>query len=181
MSLNLTSLFITLNNIYESKEKTENGEPDWYGVLGLKKPATLEKICEKYCKLRQTIEEVRNEVIGAEGALQILSEAFCMLTQTFWTKCSSCQFQFQYSNFRINEELVCINCRKHFLAVPLTFGNHPLYQKTMPYFTPAQQGDGAVLALTRVENDVVREPSKHEIRVMLMHKARAEILKQLYG
>ncbi|CAH1423148.1 unnamed protein product [Lactuca virosa] len=169
--LEFQSLLITINNIYSSRQKIKNGEPDWYGVLHLiNKPATLEEICANYYKLHAKVEEGRNNVAGAEGALKILLEALCMLTQTFWTKCPGCKFRFHYSNARTNKELVCINCGNLFVAVPITCDNYPTH------FTMCQD---VVLALSASSSNPKGEASddQSEINMMLIDKARTEILK----
>ncbi|PWA64263.1 hypothetical protein CTI12_AA346220 [Artemisia annua] len=112
--LSFITLFITIIDIYISREI-----PDWYGVVGLEYPATLEQICEKYFNLHHDIKSVKDNVIGAQVALEILSEAFCFLTNTFWTECPGCLLQFQYSSALANKNLKCFNCSALFLAVKL--------------------------------------------------------------
>ncbi|CAH1423169.1 unnamed protein product [Lactuca virosa] len=127
MSLNLESPLNTIHKIYNSRNEIINGEPDWYGILQLQ-TATLEEICANYYEIHAKVEEGRNKlVVGAEGALKILTEALCMITQTFWTKCSNCHFRFYYSNARINKELVCMKCGNIFVAVPLSRDNYPTH------------------------------------------------------
>ncbi|KAL8250325.1 hypothetical protein R6Q59_034018 [Mikania micrantha] len=143
--LGFISLFITIIDVYLSRQKMVNGQPDWHAVLGLEKSATLKKTCEKYYNLYDDIKGGKNDVIGAEGALQILSEAFCNLTGEFWTMCPSCRFKFQYSTDRVNKEILCFNCHKCYLAVPLSSGSHPMSPRTMSRFQ--RQKTSVVLAL----------------------------------
>lgn len=108
---------------------------------------------------------------GAEGAFKILMEALCMLTQTFWTRCPGCKFRFHYSNARNNKELVCIKCGNIFVAAPLTCDNYPTH------FTMCRD---VVLALSASSSNPEASDDQSEIKMMLMDKARTEILKQLY-
>ncbi|KAK9066401.1 hypothetical protein SSX86_013723 [Deinandra increscens subsp. villosa] len=153
--LEFISLFITTIDIYLSRQKVVNGQPDWHAVFGLENPATLEKICEKYYNLYEDVKCGKNNVIGAEGALQILSEAFCNLTGEFWTMCPRCQFKFQYANDRINKEMVCFNCHRYYLAVPLSSGTYPTSPRTMSHFQ--RRKTNVVLALKASSSEPVGE------------------------
>ncbi|CAI9280547.1 unnamed protein product [Lactuca saligna] len=170
MVLELGSPLNTIHNIYYSRLEIKNGEPNWYGVLFLEnKPATLEEICANYYEIHANVEEGRKKlVVGAEGALKILLEALCVLTETFWTKCSNCQFRFHYSNSRVNKELVCIYCGCVFIAIPLGSDHYPTHFTVCPNTT--------VLALSansskpKSKEKVSNDQSK--IKKMLMDKAK---------
>ncbi|KAJ9568219.1 hypothetical protein OSB04_004185 [Centaurea solstitialis] len=130
--LNYMSIFITIIDIYSSKEEVKNGQASWHRVLKLEEDsANIAKKCQNFCNLVEIVQSGLDIVIGAEGAFQILSEAFCNVTDTFWTRCSHCRFQFQYASFRVYTELVCRNCKECFVAVPLPSGYHPTDQRTM--------------------------------------------------
>ena len=133
--LSFITLFITIIDIHISREI-----PDWYGVVGLEYPATLEQICEKYFNLHHDIKSVRDNVIGAKVALEILSEVFCFLTNTFWTECPGCLLQFQYSSALANKNLKCFNCSAIFLAVKLPPGLLPKSPRTMNHFQRQEKG-----------------------------------------
>ncbi|KAK1433926.1 hypothetical protein QVD17_10844 [Tagetes erecta] len=141
--LGFISLFITVIDIYFYRQEIVNGQPNWRAVLGLETPSTLDKTCEKYYNLYEDVKLGKNNVLGAEGALQILSEAFCHLTGQFWTVCPSCQFQFQYSTDSINKEILCFNCQKYYVAVPFYSATHLTNSRTMSRF----QRRNVVLAL----------------------------------
>ncbi|KAI3759489.1 hypothetical protein L6452_07354 [Arctium lappa] len=158
--LEYISILITIIDIYCSKEKIESGESDWNGVLRLEGSYDAAKICENFCNLAEIVQAGRNIVIGAEGAFQILSEAFCNVSATFWTKCSTCQFQFQYASFRVYKELVCINCNESYVAVPLPSGYHPRNQRTMSYFSRRNQDTSVVLALNATTSKRKSKQSK---------------------
>lgn len=132
--LDFISLFITILNIFLSKEKIVDGQPNWYGVLGLEKPATVEEISKNYFNLFEAVKAGRNNVIGTEEALQTISEAFRVLTGTFWAMCPRCQFSFQYLNNVANKVISCSYCNKVFLAVPLPSECHPTDPRPMSHF-----------------------------------------------
>lgn len=145
--LNHISILITVINIYSSKEEVEDGESGWHRILRLERSADIAKQCERFCNLAEIVQAGRNVVVGAEGAFQILSEAFCNVTDTFWTRCSRCWFQFQYASFRVYTELLCKNCGEGFVAVPLPSGYHPMNPRTMSYFRRSDQDTSVVIAL----------------------------------
>ncbi|KAI3727054.1 hypothetical protein L1987_66863 [Smallanthus sonchifolius] len=160
--LGFISLFITIIDIYLSRQNIVDGQADWHAVLGLEDTATLEKTCEKYYNLYEDVKGGRSNVIGVEGALQILSEAFCNVTVEFWTMCPRCQFKFQYSNDRMNKEIVCFNCHICYLAVPLSSGAHPTSPRTMSRFE--RRKTSVVLALKAPSSEPVggSGPSKED-------------------
>ncbi|XP_024971696.1 uncharacterized protein LOC112510497 [Cynara cardunculus var. scolymus] len=151
--LNSISILITVIDIYCAKEEVVNGQSGWHKVLKLEGSANVAKKCENFCSLVEIVQAGRNTVVGAEGALQILSEAFCNVTRSFWTKCSGCQYRFQYASFRAYTELVCINCSECFVAVPLSSGFHPTNQRTMSHFRRSDQDTtSVVLALNAIKS-----------------------------
>ncbi|MFS7971476.1 hypothetical protein Hanom_Chr09g00833351 [Helianthus anomalus] len=153
--LGYISLFITTIDIYLSRTKIIDGQPDWHAVLGLDNTATLKKTCEKFYNLYEDVKGGKNNVIGGEGALQILLEAFCHLSGEFWTMCPRCQFKFQYSNDRVNKVIGCFNCHGCYLAVPLSCGAYPTSPRTMSHFE--RRKTSVVLALKAPSLDHVGE------------------------
>ena len=115
--LNIISIFITVIDIYLSREKIVDGQPDWYGILGLEKPATPMKIFESFDKINNDIKLWEDMVIGVEGASEILFEAYAVLTGISWVECPRCLRKFNCSKERINKEIVCISCGVVFHAV----------------------------------------------------------------
>ncbi|PWA17587.1 hypothetical protein CTI12_AA630270 [Artemisia annua] len=113
--LNFLSTFIIVIDIYLSKEKIVNGEPDWYGILGLEKSATPEKLFERFNKLCNDIKLGEDSVIGVEGARDILVEACAALTGTSsWIECPRCLHKFSYYKERMNQDIFCTGCGEFF-------------------------------------------------------------------
>ena len=113
--LSLLSTFITVIDIYLSREKIIDDEPDWYGILGLEKSATPEKIFERFNKLCNDIKLGEDSVIGVEGARDILVEACAVLTGTSsWIECPKCLHQFSCYKERMNQEIFCTGCGEFF-------------------------------------------------------------------
>lgn len=119
--LSLLSTFSTVIDIYLAREKIVDGEPDWYGILGLEKSATPEKLFERFNKLYNDIKVGEDSVIGAEGATNILVEACTALTgASSWIECPRCLHNFSYYKERMDQEIFCTGCGEFFKFISRT-------------------------------------------------------------
>lgn len=75
----MTQMLATLD-VYVSAENKVNGEPDWYGVLGVDPAADEETVRRQYRKLALMLHPDKNKSIGAEGAFKLISQAWSLLS-----------------------------------------------------------------------------------------------------
>ncbi|XP_030461764.1 uncharacterized protein LOC115681831 [Syzygium oleosum] len=75
----MTQMLATLD-VYVSAENKVNGEPDWYGVLGVVPTADEETVRRQYRKLALMLHPDKNKSIGAEGAFKLISQAWSLLS-----------------------------------------------------------------------------------------------------
>ncbi|ONK77876.1 uncharacterized protein A4U43_C02F11730 [Asparagus officinalis] len=69
-------------DVYQAAEIKINGESDLYGILSLNPSADEETVKKQYRKLALQLHPDKNKSIGAEGAFQLLSEAWSVLSDT---------------------------------------------------------------------------------------------------
>lgn len=74
------SQMLTTLEVYISAENKVNGEMDMYGILGVDPLADDEIIKKHYRKLVLLLHPDKNKSIGADGAFQLVSEAFNFLS-----------------------------------------------------------------------------------------------------
>ncbi|KAF2294938.1 hypothetical protein P3X46_013980 [Hevea brasiliensis] len=67
-------------DVYSSAENKINGEPDWYGILGVDPKADDETVRKQYRKLALMLHPDKNKSIGADGAFKLISEAWSLLS-----------------------------------------------------------------------------------------------------
>ncbi|KAI0529532.1 hypothetical protein KFK09_002084 [Dendrobium nobile] len=79
-SLEGISQMITILDIYLASEAKVNGEKDWYGVLRVNASADEETVKNHYRKLAHMLHPDKNKSTGAEGAFQLVSEAWSVLS-----------------------------------------------------------------------------------------------------
>ncbi|KAL8215893.1 hypothetical protein R6Q57_022730 [Mikania cordata] len=72
------SQLLVILDVYISSEK--DGEPDWYGVLGVGPTADDETIRKNYKKLALFLHPDKNKSVGAEGAFKLVSQAWMLLS-----------------------------------------------------------------------------------------------------
>lgn len=75
----MPQLFATLN-VYLSAENKIGGEADLYEILGVNSKADDEVVRKQYRKLALMLHPDKNKSVGAEGAFQIISEAWSLLS-----------------------------------------------------------------------------------------------------
>ncbi|KAL1820686.1 hypothetical protein ACET3Z_015555 [Daucus carota] len=75
----ITQLLATLD-IYIYSENKINGEPDWYGVLGVNPLDTEDAIRKQYRKLALMLHPDKNKAKGADGAFNLISQAWSLLS-----------------------------------------------------------------------------------------------------
>ncbi|TKY73652.1 DnaJ-like subfamily B member 14 [Spatholobus suberectus] len=75
----LPQLLATID-VYISAEKKVNGEVDWYRILGVQPLANEETIRRRYRKLALTLHPDKNKSVGAEGAFNLISQAWSLLS-----------------------------------------------------------------------------------------------------
>lgn len=73
------SQMLTTVDVYLSAENKIFGEIDWYCVLGVSPSADDETIKRQYKKLALMLHPDKNKSIGADGAFQLISEAWKLL------------------------------------------------------------------------------------------------------
>ncbi|KAG0446594.1 hypothetical protein HPP92_028755 [Vanilla planifolia] len=79
-SLEGVSQLITTLDVYLASEGKVNGEKDWYAVLHVSASADEETVKKQYRKLALLLHPDKNKSAGAEGAFQIVSEAWSVLS-----------------------------------------------------------------------------------------------------
>lgn len=72
--------FLAILDVHISYGKKVNGVVDWYGVLGVGPLADDDTIRKHYKELALVLHPDKNKSAGAEGAFQILSEAWSLLS-----------------------------------------------------------------------------------------------------
>lgn len=75
----LPQLAATLD-VHAAARRAIDGEPDWYGVLGLDPSADDDAIRRSYRRLALLLHPDKNRAAGADGAFKILSEAWSVLS-----------------------------------------------------------------------------------------------------
>ena len=75
----LPQLLATIE-VYVSAEKKVNGEVDWYRVLGVQPMADDQTIRRRYRKLALTLHPDKNKSVGADGAFNLISQAWSLLS-----------------------------------------------------------------------------------------------------
>ncbi|KAK1362201.1 meiotically up-regulated gene 184 protein-like [Heracleum sosnowskyi] len=75
----ISQLLATLD-IYIYSESKMNGEVDWYGVLGANPLDTEDAIRKQYRKLALILHPDKNKAKGADGAFNLISQAWNMLS-----------------------------------------------------------------------------------------------------
>lgn len=76
----ISQMLMTLEVYISAEEEKMNGESNWYGVLGVTPLADDETIRKQYRKLALLLHPDKNRSIGAEGAFQLLSQAWSLLS-----------------------------------------------------------------------------------------------------
>lgn len=74
------SQILTSLDVYVSAENKISGEVDWYGVLSVNPSADEETIKRQYRKLALSLHPDKNKSVGADGAFQLISEAWSLLS-----------------------------------------------------------------------------------------------------
>ncbi|KAL4575750.1 hypothetical protein LXL04_011835 [Taraxacum kok-saghyz] len=121
------SLLSTIADVYISAEKKVSGEADWYGILGANPGDDDDTIKKQYRKLALMLHPDKNKCVGADGAFQLVSQAWTLLSDkgkrrgrpapdTFWTVCHGCKMQYEYLKVYLDQTLLCPNCHNPFLA-----------------------------------------------------------------
>ncbi|XP_010557709.1 PREDICTED: uncharacterized protein LOC104826625 isoform X1 [Tarenaya hassleriana] len=91
-ALNARSLFPNLEGIsqmvatfevYTASQSRRNGEIDYYAILGLKPTAGKREVKKQYKKMAILLHPDKNKCIGADGAFQLVSEAWNSLSDEF--------------------------------------------------------------------------------------------------
>ncbi|KAI4347436.1 hypothetical protein L6164_008249 [Bauhinia variegata] len=67
-------------DVYISADNKINGDPDWYGMLGVNPRANDETVRKHYRKLALMLHPDKNKSIGADGAFKLISEAWSLLS-----------------------------------------------------------------------------------------------------
>ncbi|XP_021764482.1 uncharacterized protein LOC110729087 [Chenopodium quinoa] len=75
----IAQMIATLD-VYITSEARINGEMDLYGILGVTPAADDEAIKKHYRKLVLQLHPDKNKFVGAEGAFQLVTEAFSLLS-----------------------------------------------------------------------------------------------------
>nr|KYP69531.1 DnaJ isogeny subfamily B member 14 [Cajanus cajan] len=71
---------LTTIEVYISAEKKVDGEFDWYRILGVQPLANEETIRRRYRKLALTLHPDKNKSVGADGAFNLISQAWSYLS-----------------------------------------------------------------------------------------------------
>ncbi|KAL0281910.1 UNVERIFIED_CONTAM: DnaJsubfamily B member 14 [Sesamum angustifolium] len=76
----ISQMVTTLEVYISAEEEKIHGESNWYGVLGVTPLADDETIRKQYRKLALLLHPDKNRSIGAEGAFQLVSQAWSLLS-----------------------------------------------------------------------------------------------------
>ncbi|XP_061356920.1 uncharacterized protein LOC133301309 [Gastrolobium bilobum] len=76
------SQMVTTFDVYIASEVTCNGEPDYYSILGLKPSADKDAVKKKYKKMAVLLHPDKNKCVGADGAFNLVSEAWTWLSDS---------------------------------------------------------------------------------------------------
>ncbi|PIN11312.1 hypothetical protein CDL12_16093 [Handroanthus impetiginosus] len=76
----ISQMLMTLEVYISAEEEKIHGESNWYGVLGVTPLADDETIRKQYRKLALLLHPDKNRSIGAEGAFQLVSQAWSLLS-----------------------------------------------------------------------------------------------------
>lgn len=76
----ISQMMMTLEVYISAEEGEMHGESNWYGVLGVTPLADDETIRKQYRKLALLLHPDKNRSIGAEGAFQLISQAWSVLS-----------------------------------------------------------------------------------------------------
>ncbi|KAJ6825791.1 uncharacterized protein M6B38_375480 [Iris pallida] len=79
-SLDGINQMIATLDVYLSSGARPDGEKDWYAVLSVNSSADDETLKKQYRKLALQLHPDKNKSVGAEGAFQLLSEAWSVLS-----------------------------------------------------------------------------------------------------
>ncbi|KAJ0988805.1 hypothetical protein J5N97_007161 [Dioscorea zingiberensis] len=71
---------IATMDVYLAGELKVNGERDWYAILSVQALADEETVKKQYRKLALQLHPDKNKSLGAEGAFQLISEAWSVLS-----------------------------------------------------------------------------------------------------
>ncbi|KAM0935940.1 putative DnaJ domain, Chaperone J-domain superfamily [Dioscorea sansibarensis] len=71
---------ISTMDVYIAGELKVNGERDWYAILSVQAMADEETVKKQYRKLALQLHPDKNKSLGAEGAFQLISEAWSVLS-----------------------------------------------------------------------------------------------------
>ncbi|XP_047325784.1 uncharacterized protein LOC124929430 [Impatiens glandulifera] len=120
-------------DVYAASETKFKGETDFYAIFGLKPSAVMAKLIRQFTEMYGLLNPYCNKTVGADGAFNLLSEAWNILSDlsertsydirrntrgdSFWTKCTTCNVQYEYLLKYVNKKLSCKNCRGVFMAI----------------------------------------------------------------
>ncbi|KAH0929827.1 hypothetical protein HID58_015554 [Brassica napus] len=117
-------------DVHVCAQNVIHGEIDYYGVLGINPEADDETVRRRYRKLAVTLHPDKNKGAaaaagssskhGENGVPKRASDASAPAASsdgTFWTVCRTCRTQYEYHRVYLNQNLLCPNCRKPFIAV----------------------------------------------------------------
>ncbi|KAL8520195.1 hypothetical protein ACS0TY_010930 [Phlomoides rotata] len=76
----ISQMMMTLEVYISAEEEKMHAESNWYGVLGVTPLADDETIRKQYRKLALLLHPDKNRSIGAEGAFQLISQAWSVLS-----------------------------------------------------------------------------------------------------
>ncbi|KAK6160415.1 LOW QUALITY PROTEIN: hypothetical protein DH2020_003796 [Rehmannia glutinosa] len=76
----ISQMLMTLEVYISAEDEKRHGESNWYGVLGVTPLADDETIRKQYRKLALLLHPDKNRSIGAEGAFQLVSQAWSLLS-----------------------------------------------------------------------------------------------------
>ncbi|EPS57220.1 hypothetical protein M569_17600 [Genlisea aurea] len=95
----ISQMLMTLDVYISAQDEKIHGESNWYGVLGVNPFSDDETIRRQYRKLALLLHPDKNRSIGAEGAFQLISQAWSLLSdksrKTAYDR--SCGRKFQHS------------------------------------------------------------------------------------
>ncbi|CAA7016049.1 unnamed protein product [Microthlaspi erraticum] len=77
------SQMVTTYEVYLASQSRRSGEIDYYAVLGLKPSAGKREVKKQFKKMAVLLHPDKNKCLGANGAFQIISEAWTFLSNEF--------------------------------------------------------------------------------------------------